>query len=151
MLKTPLLLLAGGGLAALGASGCGASSSASTDHHPAKKPVAQAASAGPVAVNLDEWAVKPTARVVKAGRVTFTARNTGKTEHEMVVVRTSKPAADLGSGSRVSEKGSAGEIIELKAGRSGKVTLNLKPGHYALICNVPGHYKAGMHTDLIVK
>jgi uncharacterized cupredoxin-like copper-binding protein len=29
--------------------------------------------------------------------------------------------------------------------------LNLKPGHYTLICNFPGHYQAGQHTDFTVK
>ena len=30
------------------------------------------------------------------------------------------------------------------------VTLSLTPGHYALICNIPGHYSSGMHTDFTV-
>ena len=37
-----------------------------------------------------------------------------------------------------------GEISDLKPGASGSLTLNLKPGYYMLICNQPGHYKAGM-------
>ncbi len=32
-----------------------------------------------------------------------------------------------------------------------KLTLDLKPGHYAIICNLPGHYLGGMYTDLTVK
>jgi uncharacterized cupredoxin-like copper-binding protein len=27
------------------------------------------------------------------------------------------------------------------------VVADLKAGHYALVCNLPGHYKAGMHVD----
>jgi uncharacterized cupredoxin-like copper-binding protein len=30
------------------------------------------------------------------------------------------------------------------------ITLDLKPGVYLLICNVPGHYAAGMWTPLTV-
>jgi uncharacterized cupredoxin-like copper-binding protein len=31
------------------------------------------------------------------------------------------------------------------------VTINdMKPGHYALVCNLSGHYAAGMHVDLWV-
>ena len=26
-----------------------------------------------------------------------------------------------------------------------------KAGHYALICNLPGHYSAGQHADLTIK
>ncbi|MEA2312683.1 MAG: hypothetical protein QOE28_2651, partial [Solirubrobacteraceae bacterium] len=36
-------------------------------------------------------------------------------------------------------------------GAAKALTLNLKPGHYALICNLPGHYTAGMYADLTVK
>jgi uncharacterized cupredoxin-like copper-binding protein len=36
-------------------------------------------------------------------------------------------------------------------GTAKKLTLNLKPGHYALICNLAGHYKAGQHADLSVR
>jgi uncharacterized cupredoxin-like copper-binding protein len=31
------------------------------------------------------------------------------------------------------------------------VTLNLKPGHYSLVCNLPGHYMQGMRADLTVQ
>ena len=31
------------------------------------------------------------------------------------------------------------------------VTLPLKAGHYALICNLPGHYAAGQHADFTVR
>ncbi len=27
----------------------------------------------------------------------------------------------------------------------------LKKGHYALICNLPGHYQGGMHADFTVR
>jgi uncharacterized cupredoxin-like copper-binding protein len=27
------------------------------------------------------------------------------------------------------------------------LTLDLKPGHYAVVCNLPGHYAAGMRQD----
>jgi uncharacterized cupredoxin-like copper-binding protein len=53
-------------------------------------------------------------------------------------------------GSRASEAGSIGEVSGLKAGQSKTLTLHLKPGHYALICNEPGHYMSGMHTDFRV-
>lgn len=40
--------------------------------------------------------------------------------------------------------GSRGEVEELKAGKSGELTLNLKPGTYVLSCNVANHYADGM-------
>ena len=37
--------------------------------------------------------------------------------------------------------------------RGGRRPLKLKlaVGHYALICNLPGHYAAGQYADLTVK
>jgi uncharacterized cupredoxin-like copper-binding protein len=68
----------------------------------------------------------------------------------MVVIRSAKPAGELGRGSRVSEAGSVGEVADLAPGKTKRLTLRLKPGHYDLICNMPGHYMAGMHTGLTV-
>ena len=31
------------------------------------------------------------------------------------------------------------------------MTLDLKPGHYVLLCNVGKHYKAGMRVNFTVK
>ena len=142
------------GLMGLFAAGCGDSGGsdkqdAATPATPAA-PVAQTIADGPVRVTLGEWAVKPSATEVKAGKVRFIASNTGSTEHEMVVIRTDKDADALGSGARIPEKGSAGEISEFGAGKVQSKTLTLKPGHYALVCNIPGHYSQGMRTDFEV-
>ena len=88
---------------------------------------------------------------MSAGKVTFTVKNKGDMEHEMVVIKTSTPASKLKvSGNRASEKGSVGELEDIAGGKSKKLTLTLKKGHYALICNVKGHYMGGMHADLTV-
>ncbi len=72
--------------------------------------------------------------------------------HEFVVLATPTLAAKLPmSGGRASEKGSVGEIGEFAAGLTKKLTVTLKPGHYALICNVAGHYTGGQHADFTVK
>jgi uncharacterized cupredoxin-like copper-binding protein len=102
-------------------------------------------------VSLREFAVDTTASTAAAGRVTFNVRNTGNVTHEFVVLKTAKPAGALLQGARADESGNVGETGDLKAGASKKLTLNLKPGHYALICNLPGHYKAGQHTDFTVR
>jgi uncharacterized cupredoxin-like copper-binding protein len=140
---TALLLL----VPAVAAVGCG-----STDNKTAKNTTAaKAAAAGPVTVKLGEWKVAPSTTTVKAGKVTIDGANDGKVTHELIVLRTDKAAASLGSGKRVSEAGSVGELSDLKTGSSAGKTLNLTPGHYVLICNLPGHYAAGMHADLTVR
>jgi uncharacterized cupredoxin-like copper-binding protein len=85
------------------------------------------------------------------GKVTFSVKNSGSGEHELVVIKTSTKASKLKvSGGEASEKGSVGEV-ELDKGKTKSLTLNLAKGHYALICNVPGHYQAGMHIDFTVR
>lgn len=93
---------------------------------------------------------------VPAGAVTFRAVNQSKDQvHELIVVR-SDPAQKVlpydEKKAEVVEKRikHLGEISDLKPGASGSITLNLKPGSYVLICNQPGHYKAGMTTAFSV-
>lgn len=134
--------LAAGALTA----GCG--NTDATAHQPsASKP---AATAGTVDVRLSEWAVKPSAATAKAGPVTFDVANGGSVVHEMVVLKTEKAAGELGTGGRISEASSVGEAADIEPGKSKSVTLKLKPGHYALVCNVRGHYAAGMRADFTV-
>jgi uncharacterized cupredoxin-like copper-binding protein len=84
--------------------------------------------------------------------VTFNVKNDGNVPHEFVVLRTDKPAGSLLKGAEADETGNVGEIGHLAPGGPAKsLTLNLKPGHYALICNLPGHYRAGQHVDFSVK
>jgi uncharacterized cupredoxin-like copper-binding protein len=127
--------------APLATAGCGNTTSAESP--PLSK--------GPVRVGLSEFKVTPDERQVKAGRVTFDVRNAGKEGHELVLLRTDKPAGTLGHGKRVPETGKAGEAGDVPAGKSKKVSIKLAPGHYALICNLPGHYAAGMRRDLTVR
>jgi uncharacterized cupredoxin-like copper-binding protein len=93
---------------------------------------------------------------IKAGRVTFQAENRSRTLiHEVIVVRTLARTAVLPYSekqTRVIESRirHLGEISDLKPGASGKLTLNLKPGYYLLICNEPGHFKAGMKVPFEV-
>jgi uncharacterized cupredoxin-like copper-binding protein len=99
-----------------------------------------------------EFSLAPTARVTGDGLVAFRAHNGGRVGHELIVIRTSTSAAKLpthANGNAV-ERGSLGEV-ELAPGATKTLRLRLKPGRYALICNKPGHYHAGMHADIVVR
>jgi uncharacterized cupredoxin-like copper-binding protein len=109
------------------------------------------AATGPIAVSLREFTITPSAVAAPAGKVTFTVRNAGTVPHELVVVRTDKPAAGLLRGARADETGNVGETGDMKPGLSKRLTLNLNAGHYALVCNLPGHYAAGQHIDFTVR
>jgi uncharacterized cupredoxin-like copper-binding protein len=103
-------------------------------------------------VTLSDFKVSASPKSVSAGKVSFTAKNAGDMEHELVIIKTSTSASKLKvSNNRVSEKGTVGEIEDIAAGKSKTHTFNLKKGHYVLLCNIPGHYKAGMRADFTVK
>jgi uncharacterized cupredoxin-like copper-binding protein len=90
------------------------------------------------------------------GDVTFQVKNVSRdTVHEMIVMYlqdASKPLPYINTESRVDEDkaGDKGEVSELDPGKSGTLTLSLMPGKYLLICNVPGHFAAGMWTEFTV-
>jgi uncharacterized cupredoxin-like copper-binding protein len=124
-------------------------------HHgaatPRKTRAVAAAAGGAVDVRLSDFKISPSSSYAKAGKVEFVARNVGSTKHEMVVVRTDRSAGSLLKGDEASEAGAVDEIGEFAPGLTKRLTLNLKPGHYALICNAPGHYKAGMFKNFVVR
>jgi uncharacterized cupredoxin-like copper-binding protein len=114
-------------------------------------PAAPAALGHAVKASLTEMKITDSVTKVAAGKVTFTVSNDGSMIHEYVVLKTSQRAAKLPlTGGRASEAGHVGEIADLQPGRTRTLTLDLKPGHYSIVCNLPGHYTGGMYTDLTV-
>ncbi len=100
---------------------------------------------------------------VSAGTVSLRVRNQGAATHELVVLPlpAGQPAGAraVGTDGQVDETGSLGEASRscgagegdgIAAGTMGWVTLTLQSGRYELVCNLPGHYQAGMHAELDV-
>jgi uncharacterized cupredoxin-like copper-binding protein len=95
-----------------------------------------------------------------SGTVSFLVTNTGTETHEFVVLATETMAADFptpgfeGEADRMDEEAkgvlNVGETGDMEPGTSTMLTLELPEGHYAVLCNLPGHYTAGMHQDLWV-
>lgn len=105
------------------------------------------ASATTVRTELMEWMVMPSRSSVPAGKVTFVAANTGQTPHNLVVLKTTIAPSKLSmSGSKAKEVGLAGKTPVFGPKQTRKLPLTLKAGRYVLICNVPGHYMAGMRA-----
>jgi uncharacterized cupredoxin-like copper-binding protein len=103
---------------------------------------------------MGEFFFKPQDVTVAAGEVKITAPNIGKVEHELVLLKTDQNPADLKQkNGEVDEEAypSPGEIPEVAAGKTGKKTVSLKAGKYAMICNLPGHYKGGMYGSVIAE
>ncbi len=100
---------------------------------------------------------------VPAGTVSLRVANVGSLVHELVVL----PLASgqevgqrpVGTDGKVDESGSVDEVSRscgagagdgIDPGAIGWLTLTLQTGNYELICNLPGHYAAGMYTELQV-
>lgn len=118
----------------------------------AAPPAGRATSVATVSVVLDEWKLVPARTLVRAGRVTFVVRNDGSMTHELVVLRNDRRAGKLPLGNgRALETGRRGRIARIASGTTKRLTLNLRPGRYVLLCNLLGHYQAGQYAALRVR
>jgi uncharacterized cupredoxin-like copper-binding protein len=94
------------------------------------------------------------------GTVTFVVSNEGTETHEFVVLRTDSPADSFpivsfeGEPNRIDEDArgvtNVGETGDMEPGTTMSLSLDLAPGHYAVVCNLTGHYAMGMHQDFNV-
>ena len=108
-------------------------------------------SAATTKVTEKEFKVTPLPAQVKAGKVTFSVKNVGHLEHEFIVIKTSRAANKLPTKGAVAVvTGKVGALTHVKPGTTKTLTLTLKAGHYVLICNLPGHYKAGQFANFRV-
>ncbi len=93
---------------------------------------------------------------LKAGPVRFDVTNWSRSVvHEMLIVPVDNPDTPLPydyAQARVPEDQVKvlGETSELQPSASKSVEVTLAPGAYLLICNVAGHYAAGMVTAITV-
>jgi len=92
---------------------------------------------------------------IPAGKVEFDLKNIANMPHEFVVFRTGFAPDQLPvSNGQVNEKAQGlkkiGEQDQYPAGQTRTLTVNLKPGYYVAICNIPGHYQQGMHIGFQV-
>ena len=144
------------------AAGCGNADSSAATAPGTKKTTTTASStpasgatavgSGGITIAATEFAFAPKDLTAAAGKVKLTLENRGRTQHELIVLKTDVKPQDLPvSAGRVSEKTSVGEIWETEAGATATHTFALKPGRYVLVCNLPGHFQGGMYGSLTVK
>ncbi len=133
---------------AAGAAACGATGDRDA------KVTDSGSAAGTVTVDLSktsEFSMTSSVTSVPAGKVTFKVNNDGTMMHEMVVVKTDKTPQQLAEpDGTANESTSIGEAADIEAGKSKSVTLDMIPGKYILLCNLPGHYAGGMYTEFTV-
>ena len=114
-----------------------------------------AQSGGSVAVKLTDSLISLDQSSLNAGKVTFKITNSGSIEHEFVVLKTTLPAdkipANPDKPGKVLEDGNVGEVEGIAVKETKDLVLDLQPGQYVLICDLPAHYGMGMHTAFTVK
>jgi uncharacterized cupredoxin-like copper-binding protein len=106
-------------------------------------------------ISLYEWKVIA-ATTLSAGKNTFTISNFGTIQHELLIFKSKLPLSAY-------PKDKSGDIVEdghgitlLSDGEnvdptgSQVRTVTLTPGTYVFMCNIPGHFKAGMYTVVTV-
>lgn len=111
---------------------------------------------GGIGVTLADYTITPDATSAAPGDVTFDLTNDAEQTHEFVVIKTDLGEADLpvDENGDVSETGEGMEVVDeiedIEAGGTPSLTVNLDAGSYVLICNLPGHYRQGMHASFTV-
>lgn len=148
-----LLLIAGAALA-----GCSSSETAPTASPRASAtaatPAPTAAPRSGVTVTLKDFGVAATPASVPAGKVAFAVQNTGVSPHEFLVVKSDLAPDSLPqvNQKQVDEKQVqvVGKTEPFDGGSKRALTVDVQPGRYVLLCNVPSHYISGMYTAFTV-
>jgi plastocyanin len=137
----------------VGLAACGESTSTSGAAAPTSTPTASDTAAQPTTESADgssdagastevntalvEWAVNLSQSEVPAGKVKFNVTNAGQFGHNAVVLDSN------------GELGRTPNFTSAEGPQTFEV--DLKPGEYTVICDIPGHPEQGMKTTLVVK
>lgn len=92
-------------------------------------------------------------RHVPAGDIRLVLKNDGPVTHELIIVRRRSSRLPLRlDGLTVDEDALRNsDVVEgIGPGRVERLRLHLSPGRYQLFCNMAGHFRAGMHAELVV-
>jgi uncharacterized cupredoxin-like copper-binding protein len=114
-----------------------------------------AAAAGTVDATLSDFEIGLSDTSAPAGEVIFRVTNDGPSTHEFVVFKTDQPADALptdenGDVAEGDDFAPVDEIEDIAPGATPTLAMDLDAGRYVVICNVPGHYRQGMHTSFTV-
>jgi uncharacterized cupredoxin-like copper-binding protein len=109
-----------------------------------------------IKVSEGDFHITADTAVVAAGNVAIAITNVGPSAHELLAFRTDLPADQLplGPEGRINEDALPKALdtgTDLPPGTQRPMAVPLTPGRYVLVCNLPGHYKLGMHFVITVK
>jgi uncharacterized cupredoxin-like copper-binding protein len=151
---------------ALALAACAGPGGAASFPAPSAASIAPASSAASIApapsasqpaptVTLSEWKVVLDG-TIQAGKATIMVKNAGAAPHEMLIFKSDlDPAAyPVDAAGDIKEEGagvslvSDGENIDPSGTQTR--TVDLAPGKYLLVCNIAGHFKQGMFTEVTI-
>ena len=105
---------------------------------------------------LSEWHVAVPG-TIKAGTVNLEAANFGTIQHELLVFKSDLPpsAFPVDKNGDIIEDGPGITLVSdgdnIDPGKTQARTVDLtQPGTYLFVCNIPGHFKAGMFSPVTV-
>jgi uncharacterized cupredoxin-like copper-binding protein len=111
---------------------------------------------GGIGVTESDYKIVPEESSAAAGELTFDIHNDAEQTHEFVVFKTDLAADQLPTNEDgdVDEEGEGVEAIDeiedIEGGTDQSLTVTLDAGDYVFICNLPGHYRQGMHVSFTV-
>jgi len=108
-------------------------------------------------VTEHDFAITPSAPSAPAGLIDLNVTNNGPSGHELLIFQTdlAPDKLPLGPDGRVDEEGAGVTKVfdsgnNIDPGTTKTFHTALVAGNYVLVCNLPGHYQAGMHTAFTV-
>ena len=116
---------------------------------------ASASTAVAPTVTLTEWKVV-VAGTIKSGKTKITSTNSGVVQHELLVFKSdlAPSAYPVDAAGNIKEEGAGVTLVSdgpnIDPLGSQVRSLDLVPGTYLFVCNIPGHFKAGMFTAVTV-
>jgi uncharacterized cupredoxin-like copper-binding protein len=135
---------------------CGGDDGGSTGGGGATSTTEAPSAAGVVNATEKDFAIALDPSTAGSGQVSFQITNEGPSVHEFVVFKTdlAPDALPLNEDGDVDEEGKGvkhiDEVEDIAAGSTQSLEASLDPGSYVVICNLPGHYKLGMHAPFSV-
>ena len=121
-----------------------------------------------LAVDLDEWTITSDSHA-RSGTIDVTQANSGRLDHELLIVRTRLAADDLPIGLSGVRPSLAGKLVygvehshhegadppagaqHLRPNETRRARVELARGKYVLLCGLPGHYESGQRAALTVE
>lgn len=112
---------------------------------------ADSSSKATIRATLNDSAVELNRSSVPSGTISIDVTNKGSVVHEIEVFAGDE--IDLPVSRGVAETSSldlVDEVEDIVPGTSVTLTLDLAPGEYVILCNLPGHYEMGMVARLTI-